>query len=274
VARPIGVSGRASGQDGRVTGPVLAVDGVRLSRGARNILDGVSLGMGRQEIVALIGLSGAGKTTLLRCIAGLERFDAGTIAVGDAILHAHTASRQARRALHQQVGMVFQFHYLFEHLSALDNVCLAPVTVQRVPRPDAVARATTLLDQLGVGHRARALPRELSGGEAQRVAIARALAVAPPLILLDEPTASLDPARRHELAHALRSLAAAGQTLLMTSHDEEFVGACASQVVVLADGQIAESGDPHDVLQQPRTAATRARLNSNGGTDPESERVG
>ncbi len=156
--------------------------------------------------------------------------------------------------------MVFQFHFLFEHLSALDNVCLAPVHVQRVSRAKAEARARELLHELGVGHRERALPRELSGGEAQRVAIARALAVDPPLLLLDEPTASLDPARRNDLGDALRQLAAAGRTLLMTSHDDDFVRDFATRVVILANGQVVEEGEPRRVLEQPQHEETRRLL--------------
>src|SRR6266511_5683626 len=116
--------------------------------------------------------------------------------------------------------MVSQFHFLFEHLSAIENVMLAPVHVQRRPRGDAESRARQLLDQLGVAHRATALPRELSGGEAQRVAIARALAVDPPLLLLDDPTASLDPARRNELGDSLETLTTQGRTLLVATHDD------------------------------------------------------
>ena len=157
--------------------------------------------------------------------------------------------------------MVFQFHFLFEHLSALDNVCLAPVHVQRAaPGAGRDTRARSLLEHLGVGHRAAAFPRELSGGEAQRVAIARALAVDPPLLLLDEPTASLDPARCSELGATLRQLAGEGRTLVMTSHDDEFVAEFATRVVVLADGAVVESGDPKTVLLNPQHAATRALL--------------
>jgi ABC-type polar amino acid transport system ATPase subunit len=252
----------------RPSSVVLEIRGLRLSRGTRAILCGVDLTVSRGEIVALMGLSGSGKTTILRSVAGLERFDAGEIAIAEVTLHARTPARVARKALHQQVGMVFQFHYLFEHLSALDNVSLAPVTVQRTVRASARAHAQALLDHLGVGHRARALPRELSGGEAQRVAIARALAVNPPLLLLDEPTASLDPARCSELGHTLRQLAAEGRTLVMTSHDDEFVEAFATRVVVLADGCVVEAGTPHEVLTNPQHDATRALLQIGDGVVP------
>jgi ABC-type polar amino acid transport system ATPase subunit len=215
--------------------------GVRLTRGARAILRGVDLHADAGEIVAVMGLSGSGKTTMLRVIAGLESPDGGDV-------------RAAK------VGMVFQFHYLFEHLSAIDNVTLALVQVQRVAPADARQRGRQLLDQLGVGHRAQALPRELSGGEAQRVAIARALAVDPPLLLLDEPTASLDPARRNELGDALAQLARSGRALVMTSHDDDFVRGFATRVVVLANGEVVEQGAPAQVLSSPQHPATRALL--------------
>jgi ABC-type polar amino acid transport system ATPase subunit len=246
---------------------VLDIRDLRLARGARSILNGVSLAVGRGDIVALMGLSGSGKTTVLRSIAGLEAFDAGDIAVDDVVIRARTDPRAARRVLHQRVGMVFQFHFLFEHLSALDNVCLAPVHVQRVTRASAGERARQLLDHLGVGHRAGALPRELSGGEAQRVAIARALAVNPPLLLLDEPTASLDPARCAELGRTLQQLSAEGRTLVMTSHDDEFVEQFATRVVVLAGGVVVETGAPARVLRDPQHAETRRLLSQAPGAD-------
>jgi ABC-type polar amino acid transport system ATPase subunit len=241
-------------------GAVLETRALTLSRGTREILRGVNLRVERGEIVALMGLSGSGKTTILRAVAGLERFDGGEIQLDEVTVPARTPTRKARRVIGQRVGMVFQFHFLFEHLSALENVWLAPVQVQRRPRSEAEARARELLDQLGVGHRANAFPRELSGGEAQRVAIARALAVNPPVLLLDEPTASLDPARRNELGEVLRALAADNRTLVMTSHDDEFVGAFATRVVVLADGSVVEEGDPAAVLSHPQHPATKALL--------------
>ena len=238
----------------------LDVRGLQLARGTRQILRGVDIDVRRGEVVALMGLSGSGKTTILRSIAGLERFDGGEIRVDTVTLQPRVDPRQTRRALHQKVGMVFQFHFLFEHLSALDNVCLAPVHVQRAARAQVETRARSLLEHLGVGHRAVAVPRELSGGEAQRVAIARALAVDPPLLLMDEPTASLDPARCAELGATLRQLSTEGRTLVMTSHDDEFVEEFATRVVVLADGSVVESGDPKTVLSNPQHAATRALL--------------
>jgi ABC-type polar amino acid transport system ATPase subunit len=208
--------------ESRVSVPVLAVEGLRLSRGARAIADGVTLEVRRGEIVAMMGPSGSGKTTILRAIAGLDCVDKGAVSVDG------------------RVGMVFQFHHLFAHMSALDNVCLAPVHVHGVPRSQARVEARQLLDMLGIGHVAGAMPHELSGGEAQRVAIARALAVHPLLLLMDEPTASLDADRRGELAVTLRDLAARGRALVLATHDESFARACATRVLKLEGGKLVE----------------------------------
>jgi ABC-type polar amino acid transport system ATPase subunit len=202
---------------------VLEVSGLEVRRGGRVVVRGVSFRVERGEILALMGASGSGKTTVLRAVAGLDRAAAGTITIEGG-----------------QVGMVLQFHHLFAHLSALHNVWLAPVHVQGVARADAVARAQLLLDRLGVGHRAAAMPHELSGGEAQRVAIARALAIDPPVLLMDEPTASLDAARRDELARTLRELAADGRTLVIATHDSAFVEACAHRTMTLPHDHAVE----------------------------------
>ena len=161
--------------------------------------------------------------------------------------------------------MVFQQHFLFDHLTALENVTLAPVHVLGAPRREAEERAMRLLSSLGVEGRARALPRELSGGEAQRVAIARSLAMDPPLLLMDEPTASLDPARRGELGESLRRLGADGRALLVTTHDVEFAHRVATRVAVLADGKIVEEGEPGEVLAHPGHPATRRLLQTGSG---------
>jgi polar amino acid transport system ATP-binding protein len=199
---------------------VLTVADVHLRRGSRTILGGVSLEVARGELVAIMGPSGSGKTTVLRAIAGLERIHRGRIDVSG------------------RVGMVFQFHHLFEHLTALQNICLAPVHAHGVSRERAAARAHELLTAFGVSHRAHALPKQLSGGEAQRVAIARALAVDPPVLLMDEPTASLDPARRSELGELLQELTRRDTALLVATHDEDFASAFATRVLRMDNGMV------------------------------------
>jgi len=220
---------------------VMRVDDLHLRRGPRAILTGVTLDVARGELVAVMGPSGSGKTTILRAIAGLETFDAGCITVDGVVLACGGAfPRPTLRELRRKVGMVFQFHCLFEHMSALANVCLAPVHAHGVTPADARRRALELLTTFGVEHRADALPRQLSGGEAQRVAIARALAVNPPVLLMDEPTASLDPERRAELGALLEGLRTQGRTLVVSTHDEDFARDSATRIVRLRDGVIVD----------------------------------
>jgi ABC-type polar amino acid transport system ATPase subunit len=222
---------------------VLRVQALDLRRAVRGVLEGVTFEVPRGELVALMGPSGSGKTTILRVIAGLEPFQSGTVQVEDLAMDSGAWLTPATlRALRRKVGMVFQFHHLFEHLPAIKNVWLAPVHAYGVPLREAERRARELLAALGVEHRAAALPRELSGGEAQRVAIARALAVDPPLLLMDEPTASLDQARRMELRDLLRGLLRDGRTLIVATHDEEFARGCATRVLRVMEGRVYEEG--------------------------------
>jgi polar amino acid transport system ATP-binding protein len=202
-------------------------------------LDGATFSVERGELVALMGPSGVGKTTLLRVIAGLEAFESGTVELEDLTLKnvpSQPGNMIAR--LRKKVGLVFQFHFLFEHLSVLKNVWLAPVHARGVARLEAENRARELLAALGIEHRANALPRELSGGEAQRVAIARALALDPELLLLDEPTAALDLDRRDELGNLLRGLIGKGRTLLVATHDLEFARKCSGRVLQMHEGRV------------------------------------
>jgi ABC-type polar amino acid transport system ATPase subunit len=231
-----------------MTDTVLHVTDLHLQRGSCPVLRGISFHVARGELVAVMGPSGSGKTTVLRAIAGLERFQSGRIVVSAgeagspgsdvALEGGETISATMLRQLRRRVGMVFQFHCLFEHLSAIDNVSLAPIHAHGVAPRDAARRGHELLTAFGVAHRASALPRELSGGEAQRVAIARALAVDPPVLLMDEPTASLDPTRRTELGELLRGLLRQRRTLVVATHDEEFARGWATRVVRVADGKI------------------------------------
>lgn len=239
---------------------VLAVEALRLRREAREVLRGVSLQVAAGEIVALMGVSGAGKSTILRAAVALEPFEAGRITVGDATLVPGPVPPESQlRALRRQVGMVFQQHALFSHLTVRENVTLAPIHAAGMTAASAGAEAMRLLELLGVAHRADAYPGQISGGEAQRVAIARALALDPPVLLMDEPTAALDPARRGALADSLRALADAGRGLLITTHDLAFARE-ADRVVVLAQGDVVEAGPARAVLEAPRHAATRALL--------------
>jgi ABC-type polar amino acid transport system ATPase subunit len=208
-----------------------------------------------------MGESGTGKTTVLRAVVALQPFDAGSIRIGAAQLAPGPLPPESRlRELRSRVGIVFQAPSLFEHLTALENVTLAPLHALRWSTAQARETAERLLAGLGVAARAEALPRQLSGGEAQRVAIARALAPDPALLLLDEPTSALDPARRSSLGESLRVLARQGRGLLVATHDVEFAAAFADTVSVLSAGRIVEDGPAARVLASPSHQATRDLL--------------
>jgi ABC-type polar amino acid transport system ATPase subunit len=201
--------------------------------------------------------------TALRACAALERFDAGSIVVDGFELAPGPVPPQSRLSgLRRKVGMVFQQHALFENLTATENVTLALVHVAGVRAAEACSRASRLLDSLGVGDRGGAYPSELSGGEAQRVAIARALALDPPLLLMDEPTAALDPARRGSLGELVRRLAAEGRGVLVATHDTDFARDFTSRVAVLGAGVLAEEGPARQVLEHPNHPATRELLDA------------
>ncbi|MBB4634993.1 amino acid ABC transporter ATP-binding protein [Longimicrobium terrae] len=241
--------------------PVLSIHGLHVAHGARQVLRGVDLTVAPGEIVALMGVSGAGKSTVLRCVAALQAFDAGSVQAGGFALRPGPVPRErSLRELRGRVGMVFQAHSLFEHLTALQNVTLAPLHALRWAPARAEAVAMELLGMLGVAGRAGAYPRQLSGGEAQRVAIARALAPDPALLLMDEPTSALDPARRGALGDALSALAAQGRGLLIFTHDTDFAREHAHRVAVLSEGVMVESGAAAEILTRPAHPATRELL--------------
>jgi len=228
---------------------LLDVRGIRVRRAGRLIVDGASFTVAAGELVALMGPSGSGKSTVLRAVGGLDPLDGGEVLVESLRLAAGRPPRgEESRRWHRHVGLVFQFHHLFAHLSALDNVCLAPIHALGVARDEAARRARELLAMVGVEERAHAHPHELSGGEAQRVAIARALAVDPRVLLLDEPTASLDEARRDELAEILRALAASGRAVLLSTHDAPFARRCADRSVAIDAGRVV---DPVELTRIP-----------------------
>jgi ABC-type polar amino acid transport system ATPase subunit len=246
----------------------LQVRGLRVEHGERVIARQINLDVAPGEVRALMGISGVGKTTVLRALVALQPFSAGTVAMDDAfaLRPGPVPSERKLRGLRRVVGLVSQAPSLFEHLTVLENVTLAPVHALGVTRAVAEDAARKLLEELGVASRADALPRQLSGGEAQRVAIARALAVDPRILLMDEPTSALDPARRGSLGQVLRQLASgggekrAGRGILIATHDVEFARVYADRVAVLAGGEIVEEGTAAAVLGAPAHAATRELL--------------
>jgi ABC-type polar amino acid transport system ATPase subunit len=219
----------------------LEVRGLEVERGSQRVLKGVDLTVNPGEIVALMGPSGSGKTTILRAIAALQQFTAGQIVLGDVSLRPGPIPKQSQLGgLRSKVGMVFQEHALFEHLTVMANITLAPVHARGWSEERAKSAAMELLHSLGVAERASAYPRQLSGGQAQRVAIARALVLDPQLLLMDEPTSALDPARRVALAETLKQLTRGGRALLISTHDEDFAAACADRTVMLDNGVIVQ----------------------------------
>jgi len=237
---------------------VISVRSLSKRHGEREVLVGVTATVERGETIAIVGPSGGGKSTLLRCLNYLEGFDAGEVEIAGLALRPGMAGGDpALRRLRTRVGMVFQQFNLFPHLTALDNITLAPRVVKRASRGDAEAAARELLGHVGLADRAGAYPHELSGGQQQRIAIARALAQQPDVMLFDEPTSALDPEMRDDVMEVIRGLAGAGMTMLVVTHEMQFAHDIASRVWVIDRGTIAEDGPPAQVVDQPRTAVAR-----------------
>ncbi|MEM1344269.1 MAG: amino acid ABC transporter ATP-binding protein [Pseudomonadota bacterium] len=228
---------------------------VRASYGRTRVLDGVSLQIERGRILSLIGPSGSGKSTVLRVLAGLLRPEAGQVALSGQPIDF--ADKRQLRALRARLAIVFQQYNLFQNMTALDNVTIAPVKVHARPRAEAEAEGRALLEKVGLGAKLGAYPDELSGGQQQRVAIARALALKPEVLLLDEVTASLDPELVAEVLDSIRALAEEGMTMLIVSHEMGFVREIASEVVFMDEGRVVEAGPPGRVLDAPREARTQ-----------------
>lgn len=244
----------------------LEVRGLVIEHQRRVVVRGVDVDLAPGEVRALMGVSGAGKTSVLRALVALQPFSAGEVRIGAVTLRpGRVPPERSLRDLRRSIGLVFQAPSLFAHLTVLENVTLAPVHALGVSPSDARDTAMALLDELGVAERADAFPHQLSGGEAQRVAIARALAPDPTILLMDEPTAALDPARRASLGQALRRLAREGRGILVATHDVDFARDVAERVAVLADGVIVEEGVAGAVLSAPTHPATRRLLDHRDG---------
>ncbi|HEX2430237.1 MAG TPA: amino acid ABC transporter ATP-binding protein [Aestuariivirgaceae bacterium] len=249
--------------------PILTIRDLTKSFGTHKVLQGVALDVHAGDVVSLIGASGSGKTTLLRCVDLLEQFDAGEIRLdGELMGYRLKDGRRLRlsgRELARQrsrMGMVFQSYNLFPHLTALRNVMLGLTKVRRLPASEARGIAEYWLDRVGLANRRDYYPSAISGGQQQRVAIARALAMEPRLLLLDEVTSALDPELVQEVLLTIRSLAEAGTTMLIVTHEMRFARQVSTRTVFMDHGAIVEEGDPAIILGKPNSRRLREFLSS------------
>ena len=217
--------------------------------GDNHVLQNVNERVERGEVVVVCGPSGSGKSTLIRTINRLEPIDRGQILVGKADVNDRHASVNELRS---GIGFVFQQFNLFPHLSAKDNIALAPINVRRMSRADALDKAMVLLDKVGLRHKADAFPGQLSGGQQQRVAIARALAMDPPVMLFDEPTSALDPEMVGEVLQVMKQLANDGMTMICVTHEMGFARDVADRVWFIADGVVLERSKPSEFFTAPK----------------------
>ena len=241
----------------RGAAPVLELRGVSKRYGRALVLDKIDLSLAEHEVVCLIGASGSGKSTLLRCADILEPIDGGSIVLDGQPVRADDRDADTTR---RQLGIVFQGFSLFPHLTALENVALAPRVALGLTAAAAGKRARALLKQLGLATKANAYPDSLSGGQQQRVAIARALATEPKVLLLDEITSALDPVLVADVLEALRALAKGGMTMLIATHEMAFAADVADRICYLEGGRIVEEGSPEKIFSAPRDPRTRAFL--------------
>ena len=227
------------------------------SFGTVEALKNVSLEVKTGEVVLIIGPSGSGKSTLLRSVNKLENLTSGEIWIDNDLLTHHQSDI---RKIREEVGMVFQSFNLFSHLSVIENVTLAPVTVKKVPKAEAEEKARELLARVGLSDKEKNYPDQLSGGQQQRVAIARALAMNPKVMLFDEPTSALDPEMIKEVLDVMLQLAKDGMTMLVVSHEMGFAKAAADKVVFMDGGEIIETGTPSEIFDSPREMRTKKFL--------------
>ncbi len=239
------------------TEPVVRLEAVHKYFGDNHVLRGIDLEVHSGEVLTIVGPSGSGKSTLLRCVNLLEPVNDGRIYFeGDEI----TRKGADLSATRQRIGMVFQQFNLFPHLTVMNNLTLAVRRIRRQPRADAEARATQLLERVGLTEKADQHPHQLSGGQQQRVAIARALMMEPHVMLFDEVTSALDPELVGEVLIVMRDLARDGMTMLVVTHEMQFAREVGDRLVFMDEGRIVEQGLPVDVLDRPREERTRRFL--------------
>lgn len=226
--------------------------------GTFQVLKGVNLGICRSEKIVICGPSGSGKSTLIRCINGLEDYEQGEVWVDGSLVDDHPKHLLQVR---KKVGMVFQQFNLFPHLSILDNLCLAPEWVQKLPRQEAEAKAMTYLKRVHISDQALKYPDQLSGGQKQRVAIARSLCMSPQILLFDEPTSALDPEMIKEVLEVMIELAESGITMICVTHEMSFAKRIADRVIFMDQGEIVEEAPPKEFFEAPKSPRTIQFLN-------------
>jgi glutamate/aspartate transport system ATP-binding protein len=220
------------------------------------VLKSCSVSIARGEVIVVCGPSGSGKSTLIKCVNGLEPFDEGEIVVDG----LKVADKADLRILRTRIGMVFQNFELYPHLSALDNICLAPMVVLKRKRAEAETRARALLARVGLTDHASKFPLQLSGGQQQRVAIARALAMDPVVMLFDEPTSALDPEMIKEVLDVMSDLARDGMTMIVITHEMGFARRVANRIIFMDAGEIVETRPPETFFTAPESERARVFL--------------
>jgi polar amino acid transport system ATP-binding protein len=233
----------------------LDIVGLEARYGSTTVLSGIDLQVGRAEVIGLIGPSGSGKSTILRVLTGLLPPVGGSVRIDDEPVNY--ADPAAVRRLRDRIAIVFQQYNLFQNMTVLENVTIAPVKIRKRLRAEVEAEAKALLAGVGLGDKLARYPDELSGGQQQRVAIARSLALHPEILLLDEVTAALDPELVSEVLDTIRVLAREGMTMLIVSHEMAFIREVASKVVFMAGGRVVETGSPAQIFDAPQHQRTR-----------------
>ncbi|AUO01349.1 amino acid ABC transporter ATP-binding protein [Serratia marcescens] len=236
---------------------MIRVHNLQKQFGESHVLRGISCQIAANEVVCVIGPSGSGKSTFLRCINALETLSGGEIEVNGFAVHDQKTDLNKMR---ESVGMVFQRFNLFPHMTVLENIIMAPVSVKKLPRAEAIAQAEQLLRKVGLLDKIDAYPNSLSGGQQQRVAIARALAMEPKIMLFDEPTSALDPELVGEVLTVMKSLAHEGMTMVVVTHEMGFAREVADRVLFIDQGIIQEEGQPQQIFSHPSNPRTQAFL--------------
>ena len=231
----------------------ISVKNLKKNFGSLEVLKDISLEVTEGEVVVLIGPSGSGKSTLLRCLNQLEKVTSGQIIIdGYDVTDKHTDINKVR----ENIGMVFQHFNLFNHLTVIKNMTLAPVHLKLLSKEEAKDKAFKLLERVGLADKAEAFPSQLSGGQKQRVAIARALEMNPDIMLFDEPTSALDPEMVGEVLAVMKELAREGMTMVVVTHEIGFAREVASRVIFMEGGYIVEEGTPEEVFNNPKEPRT------------------